>query len=226
MAKKAIKKTGRVTVGRVTKKASKKSAGAKKPAAKKSPSRAAKATKVPAKRSQSGARKPVVLETEVIVLPDASAEHMEQSPADAPAAGGLARPAGGFPGGSAAGFAVAAARLCRDDHCEDVVLLDVRGVSAVTDYIVIATGTSDRQMRSVQHHIEELGVSTGNPPARSSADDRATWLVADFVDVVVHLFEPGTRSHYDLEMLWGDAPRVAWERRDQLDRDRAGIAVR
>lgn len=109
-------------------------------------------------------------------------------------------------------FALAAARTTHDDHCENIVLLDVTRLSSVTDFIVIASGTSDRQMRSVLRHIEELGSATGNPPFRVSADERATWLIADFVDVVVHLFEPGTREHYDLEMMWGDAVRVPWER--------------
>lgn len=108
-------------------------------------------------------------------------------------------------------FAVDAARLCRDDKCTRVRLLDVRGISQVTDYIVIGSGTSERQMRSVLHHIEDLGKQSGYPAFRISADDRAVWLLADFVDVVVHLFEPDARQHYDLEMLWGDAPRVAWD---------------
>ncbi|MDX9912121.1 MAG: ribosome silencing factor [Phycisphaerales bacterium] len=109
-------------------------------------------------------------------------------------------------------FAIEAARMCRDDKCSDVVLLDVRELSQITDFLVIASGTSDRQMRSVLHHIEELGKDQSFPAARSSADDRGTWLLADFVDVVVHLFEPNTRAHYDLEMLWGDAPRLEWQR--------------
>lgn len=165
--------------------------------------------------------KPVVLETEVIHLPDV--DPVEETTVEVqPAARVVHRVVAG--GVMAAGdFAVEAARMCRDDHCEDVVLMDVRAVSAVTDYIVVASGTSDRQMRSVQRHVEELGASLGNPAVRTSSDDRATWLIADFVDVVVHLFEPGTRSHYDLEMLWGDAPRVAWEREDQKERDRAGV---
>ena len=109
-------------------------------------------------------------------------------------------------------FAIEAARICRDDKCEDVVLLDVRGLSQITDFLVIASGTSDRQMRSVLNHIEDLGKDRKFPVVRSSADDRGTWLLADFVDVVVHLFEPNTRAHYDLEMLWGDAGRMNWQR--------------
>lgn len=109
-------------------------------------------------------------------------------------------------------FAVDSARLLHDDKCTDIVLLDVRGLSQVTDFIVIGSGTSERQMRSVLMHVEELGAKQGFTAFRTSTDERASWLLADFVHVVVHLFEPNTRAHYDLEMLWGDAPRVKWER--------------
>ncbi len=109
-------------------------------------------------------------------------------------------------------FAVSVARLAHDDKCEDVLLLDVRGLSQITDYLVIASGTSDRQMRAVLEHVKELGDSTGHPSFRTNTDQGGTWLLADFVDVVVHVFEPNTRAHYDLEMLWGDAPRIDWRR--------------
>lgn len=120
-------------------------------------------------------------------------------------------------------LAIECARLVRDDKCEDVQLLDVRGLSQVTDYLIIASGTSERQMRSVLQHVDELGSKHGYSSYRSHSDDRSTWLLLDFVDVVVHLFEPNTRAHYDLETLWGDAPRVDWERPDQMPRDRAGL---
>jgi ribosome-associated protein len=109
-------------------------------------------------------------------------------------------------------FATEAARLLADDKCDDIILLDVRELSQVTDFIVIGTGSSERQMRAVLHHVEDLGAEQGFSAYRSSADERATWLLADFVDVVVHVFEPNTRAHYDLEMLWGDAPRLDWAR--------------
>jgi ribosome-associated protein len=121
-------------------------------------------------------------------------------------------------------FAIEAARMVRDDNCDDVVVLDVRNTSHVSDFIVIGSGTSDRQMRSVLEHVEKLGATRGFKAFRTSRDDRATWLLLDFVDIVVHLFEPSTRSHYDLEMLWGDAPRIEWERQDQFKRDRAGVS--
>ena len=59
--------------------------------------------------------------------------------------------------------------------------------------------------------------------ARAPKAGRSTWIVVDFVDVVVHIFEPNTRAHYDLEMLWADAGRLEWERADQKNRNRAGL---
>lgn len=131
------------------------------------------------------------------------------------------------PGEAAQSFARQAAQLLDDDKCEDVVLLDVRALSQVTDFIVIGSGTSERQMRSVVSHVEGLGAELKFRVFRSSGDERSTWLLADFVDVVVHIFEPNTRAHYDLEMLWGDAPRLEWRRdgdtREGSARDRAGL---
>ena len=120
-------------------------------------------------------------------------------------------------------FVVEAARLLADDKCSGVVALDIRGLSQITDFVVIGSGTSDRQMRAVIHHVEALGAGMGFRAFRSNADERATWLLVDFVDVIVHLFEPNTRAHYDLEMLWGDAPRVEWERPGEAARNRAGL---
>lgn len=110
-------------------------------------------------------------------------------------------------------FAIEAARSLADDKCEDVLLLDVRGLSQVCDYLVIGSGTSDRQMRGAAGGVEKIADSAGLPCFRRSVDARTTWVLLDFVDVVVHVFEPNTRAHYDLEMLWSDAPQVSWRRR-------------
>lgn len=115
-------------------------------------------------------------------------------------------------------FATAAAQLLRDDKCESVLVLDLRGRSQVTDYFVIASGTSQRQMRSAGLHVEEAAKAQSVSIVKDNLGDReADWFILDCVDVVVHLFEPETRLFYDLEMLWGDAPRVDWRREDQMD---------
>lgn len=87
---------------------------------------------------------------------------------------------------------------------------DVRGLSPVCDFMVIASGTSERQMRAVAQRIEDLGKERGSPPFRLSRDGGESWIVIDFVDVVVHLFEPSQRVFYDLDELWSDAPAIAW----------------
>ncbi|MBX3322787.1 MAG: ribosome silencing factor [Phycisphaeraceae bacterium] len=108
-------------------------------------------------------------------------------------------------------FAIEAAQLLHDDKCEHVIILDVRQLSRITDFIVIGSGTSQRQMGSALDHVTDLARDKGFDRHRTNRDDQSLWLLADFVDVVVHLFEPNTRAHYDLEMLWGDAPRITWE---------------
>ncbi|MEM9560175.1 MAG: ribosome silencing factor [Planctomycetota bacterium] len=104
--------------------------------------------------------------------------------------------------------AVELALALRDDKCQNVVVLDVRALSQLADYIVIGSGTSDRQMHSAIQDLEEISQEINAGSCRTNGDDRSTWMLADFGDVVVHLFEPMTRAHYDLEMMWGDAPRI------------------
>ncbi|MBX3403714.1 MAG: ribosome silencing factor [Phycisphaeraceae bacterium] len=109
-------------------------------------------------------------------------------------------------------LAVEVARGLSDDKCTDVVVLDVAGLSQVCDVIVIASGTSDRQMRAAAMHAEDTAAAMGFPTFRKSIDDRTTWIALDFVECVVHVFEPNARAQYDLEMLWGDARHVEWQR--------------
>lgn len=114
-------------------------------------------------------------------------------------------------GESGEGFAAAAAREMADLHCEDIVVFDVRGLSPLTNYIVIGSGTSDRQVKAVAGHVSELARDRFDlEKFGTDRDESSTWLVLDFIDVMVHLFEPATRAHYDLEMLWGDAPTIDW----------------
>jgi ribosome-associated protein len=108
-------------------------------------------------------------------------------------------------------FAIEAAALLADRHCEDVQLIDVRGLSQVCDYVLIGSGTSDRQMKSVAAELEELGQERSHRAFRSSRDEGGTWIVIDFVDMVTHLFEPNIRAYYDLESLWSDAKVIDWQ---------------
>ncbi len=105
-------------------------------------------------------------------------------------------------------FAAALARSIIDDKCEHVIVLDVVEMTTVTSCIVIGTGTSDRQMKSALDNLKEVADAFGTHVARVSEDEGTTWLLADYVDVVVHLFEPNARAYYDLESMWIDAPRI------------------
>ena len=108
-------------------------------------------------------------------------------------------------------FAIDLARLADQTRCHNVVLLDVRQKSPVTKYYLIATGTSDRQRRTVGDELIAHGKQNGFPAWRSNGYETAKWIVVDFVDVVAHIFEEASRNFYDLEMLWGDCPRIQWQ---------------
>jgi len=108
-------------------------------------------------------------------------------------------------------FAIEAARVAANTRCHNVVVLDVSNLSPVTDFFVLASGTSARQMHTVGEDIEELGVSRGIRPLSRSGREGETWILLDFVDVIVHIFSDPARAFYDLDNLWGDAKRVEWQ---------------
>jgi ribosome-associated protein len=106
--------------------------------------------------------------------------------------------------------------MAANTRCHNVVLLDVRGVSPVTDYMILATGTSPRQMRTVCDDIAEMAQSRGHRPFNSTDDSESeSWMLIDFVDVVVHVFSNDARQFYDLDNLWGDAKKVEWNGEQQ-----------
>ncbi len=105
-------------------------------------------------------------------------------------------------------LAIEAARIAENGNAEDLLVLDLRQISPVTDYFVIGTGTSDRQIRSLADDISLYGKSIGQKVWHVAGMETGDWVVLDFVDVVVHLFEQRLRDYYDLELIWGEAPRV------------------
>ena len=105
------------------------------------------------------------------------------------------------------------AQLCRElaenKKAEDVVVLDVKKVSDVTDFYVIATASSEPQIRAVETEIlHTLERDHQIRPHSTDGSGQTHWIVADFFDVIVHVMRPETRAQYDLEGLWSDAPRV------------------
>ena len=102
--------------------------------------------------------------------------------------------------------------MAANTRCHNVVVLDVRGLSPVTDYYVVANGTSARQMRSVCDDIEEMAEPQGYKALTRAGHDGETWILVDFVNVVVHVFSAEARGYYDLDNLWGDGEKVEWKK--------------
>jgi ribosome-associated protein len=105
------------------------------------------------------------------------------------------------------------ALLCREladnKKAEDIVILDVRKVSGITDYFVIATGTSEPHLRAIVDEItEKLREAHSLRPRATDGSIHTAWVVLDFFDVIIHVMRRDVRERYDLEGLWGDAPRV------------------
>jgi len=93
----------------------------------------------------------------------------------------------------------------------DIVLLDVEGLFVLSDVFVIASGTSRPHVQSLAEHVEErMREELGLKPLRSEGRAEAEWILLDFGDVIVHLFQPGPRDFYGLERLWADAEKVDW----------------
>ncbi|MGB8226501.1 MAG: ribosome silencing factor [Sedimentisphaerales bacterium] len=101
-----------------------------------------------------------------------------------------------------------AAKIALERHCTDVVALDLKGKSPATDYFLIATGTSDRQIKTVADEITEFARKNKLRPFGRAGYEQGKWVLLDFVDVVVHLFDEEFRQYYDLELLWGDAKKL------------------
>ncbi|MBI5106193.1 MAG: ribosome silencing factor [Solirubrobacterales bacterium] len=108
-----------------------------------------------------------------------------------------------------------AASYCADKKAIDLVCLDLRGVSGYTDFFVICSGGTDRQVKAIHDAVHEgLKKDHGLLPRRVEGVGEARWVLMDYLDVVVHVFVPEVRDFYRLEQLWGDVPRLELELED------------
>ena len=102
-----------------------------------------------------------------------------------------------------------AAAILVDHKANDVVLLSLKGVSDMTDYFLIASGTSDTHVRSLgQSVMEEMKKTVGQQANHVEGLSQGRWVLLDYVDFVVHVFHPTLRSFYQIERLWADAQTV------------------
>lgn len=112
---------------------------------------------------------------------------------------------------SAAEGAVLAAREAQDSKAKDVMVIDLRGLSSVTDYFVICSGDSDIQVQSIARKIDDKLSEAGMKLRRMEGYLDAQWVLLDYIDVVVHVFHHEVREFFSLERLWGDAPQVDYQ---------------
>ena len=101
-----------------------------------------------------------------------------------------------------------AARACYDLKAEDLVILEVTGITTIADYFVICSGTSQAHLRAVATEVMKRLKEHRTRPLGQEGFRDTSWILLDFGDVVVHVFSSGSRQFYSLETLWGDAKRI------------------
>lgn len=118
-------------------------------------------------------------------------------------------------------MAVAAARAAAGKKARDVMILDMREVFILTDFFVICSGNTDRQVAAIQEAVEEKLGALGLRPVRREGVRHRRWVLLDYLDIVVHIFRQEEREYYEIERLWKDAPPVDWE--EEEDRAVTGL---
>ncbi|HZG60588.1 MAG TPA: ribosome silencing factor [Anoxybacillus sp.] len=99
-----------------------------------------------------------------------------------------------------------AVKAADDKKAEDIVALNMKGISLVADYFMICHGNSEKQVQAIAREIKEKAEEQQIPVKRLEGFDEAKWVLVDLGDVVVHVFHKDERTYYNLERLWGDAP--------------------
>lgn len=107
--------------------------------------------------------------------------------------------------------AIAVARAAMDKKAEDVLVLDVRGLTSYADYFVVMTADSDRQASAIADHVDETMKKAGIRKVGVEGYETGRWILVDYGDVVAHVMSRESRGFYDLEGLWADAPRFRVE---------------
>jgi ribosome-associated protein len=116
--------------------------------------------------------------------------------------------------------------LADNKKAENIVILDVGKMSSITDYFVIATGTSEPHLRAIVDEITEtLDKEDGLRPHARDGSLQTSWVVLDYFDVIVHVMRGDAREHYKLEDLWGDVPRVRTVRKKKAPSKKNGAST-
>jgi ribosome-associated protein len=102
------------------------------------------------------------------------------------------------------------ARLAAENKGRDILILDMRGITSLYDYFVLITGASRRQIHNIAEEVDAALARVGDRRLAIEGYESSKWVVQDYGDVVVHVFDPSTREYYSLEELWADAPHAEW----------------
>ena len=107
-----------------------------------------------------------------------------------------------------------AARTAADNKGRDILVLDMRPCTPLFDFFVISTGTSRRQLHTLAEETDAALRADGDTRIGIEGYEASKWIVQDYGDVMIHVFDPDTRDYYKLEELWADAKKIEWERED------------
>ncbi|MEH6974285.1 MULTISPECIES: ribosome silencing factor [unclassified Bacillus (in: firmicutes)] len=99
-----------------------------------------------------------------------------------------------------------AAEACDDKRAEDIIAMNMQGISLVADYFLICHGNSDKQVQAIAREIKDRAEENGIDVKKMEGFDEARWILIDLGDVIAHVFHKEERGYYNLEKLWGDAP--------------------
>lgn len=103
------------------------------------------------------------------------------------------------------------ARVARDNKAKDILVLDMRDITPLYDFFVIVSGTSRRQIHTLAEEIDSAMHAAGDTRIGIEGYQASKWVIQDYADILVHVFDPDTREFYQLEELWADAKKVDWE---------------
>jgi ribosome-associated protein len=109
-------------------------------------------------------------------------------------------------------LAVRCAHVADDNKARDIVLLDMRAITPLYDYLLLCTGASRRQIHTLAEEMDAALRAAGEQRSTIEGYEASKWVVQDYGDIVIHVFDADTRSYYGLEDLWADAPRIDWTR--------------
>ncbi|MGR3177925.1 MAG: ribosome silencing factor [Candidatus Anammoxibacter sp.] len=108
-------------------------------------------------------------------------------------------------------MAIQSAFIASQKKAEDIVIFNISDITFIAEYFMVCSGSNGRQLQAIADDIKKEMKSSGVKLLGLEGYTEAKWILLDLGDVIIHIFDTATRSFYDLELLWGDAPKLEWE---------------